>query len=406
MTTGSITRGFVYNVSTNAGPGKVYEGYFEKTWSGNDSVFTKDSSPTAYRGSPRYARVMTPDGYQLIKLRPRLVPPKKGPSREQDLRENSYNCTISTKTDRVIQYLYKPSGVWRTGTGLNTGFGNYTTSGSWDSNDDLALIGKLRTEIAGSDFNLAVTLAEGREAFSMITSAATRIYGAYTAARRGDLVKAARILTNNTPHRRIADKTVASNWLELQYGWLPLINDAYGAAQYLAEYALNRRVRVYRARMSKRLGIGPAVPFAKGEGEYIARGQLIAKLTEVNEARLSGLADPLSVAWELLPYSFVIDWFLPVGDYLSARALSRAVTGTFVTTKTTKLMWRALPFNSPDYRVNSIDTVLMNVEVRRTVSSNLSVPTPRIVPMGQALSFKRAANAVALLLQLRPTGSR
>ena len=31
----------------------------------------------------------------------------------------------------------------------------------------------------------------------------------------------------------------------------------------------------------------------------------------------TGLLNPLSVAWELVPYSFVADWFLPVGSYLN-----------------------------------------------------------------------------------------
>jgi hypothetical protein len=30
----------------------------------------------------------------------------------------------------------------------------------------------------------------------------------------------------------------------------------------------------------------------------------------------TGIADPLLLAWELLPWSFVADWFLPVGNYL------------------------------------------------------------------------------------------
>lgn len=30
-----------------------------------------------------------------------------------------------------------------------------------------------------------------------------------------------------------------------------------------------------------------------------------------------GLTNPLEVTWELLPFSFVADWFLPIGDYVS-----------------------------------------------------------------------------------------
>jgi hypothetical protein len=32
----------------------------------------------------------------------------------------------------------------------------------------------------------------------------------------------------------------------------------------------------------------------------------------------AGLVNPLSIAWELLPWSFVVDWFIPVGNTLEA----------------------------------------------------------------------------------------
>jgi hypothetical protein len=33
---------------------------------------------------------------------------------------------------------------------------------------------------------------------------------------------------------------------------------------------------------------------------------------------LFGLVNPFEVAWEIVPFSFVADWFLPIGRYLSA----------------------------------------------------------------------------------------
>ncbi len=39
-----------------------------------------------------------------------------------------------------------------------------------------------------------------------------------------------------------------------------------------------------------------------------------------------GLTNPAAVAWELVPYSFVVDWFVNVGDYLNQFSEFHGVT--------------------------------------------------------------------------------
>jgi hypothetical protein len=51
---------------------------------------------------------------------------------------------------------------------------------------------------------------------------------------------------------------------------------------------------------------------------------------KVNESQLSnlhqmGLINPLEVAWAVVPYSFVVDWFLPIGNVLEACTASYGV---------------------------------------------------------------------------------
>lgn len=44
------------------------------------------------------------------------------------------------------------------------------------------------------------------------------------------------------------------------------------------------------------------------------------RMNSEDRARLAqtGIDNPALLAWELLPYSFVVDWFLPVGNYLES----------------------------------------------------------------------------------------
>jgi hypothetical protein len=39
-----------------------------------------------------------------------------------------------------------------------------------------------------------------------------------------------------------------------------------------------------------------------------------------------GLTNPLVVAWELVPFSFVVDWFLPLGDWLNGLDATMGLT--------------------------------------------------------------------------------
>jgi hypothetical protein len=44
--------------------------------------------------------------------------------------------------------------------------------------------------------------------------------------------------------------------------------------------------------------------------DYSLSNPVLANLSQM------GITNPVELAWEELPYSFVADWFLPIGDYL------------------------------------------------------------------------------------------
>lgn len=278
--------------------------------------------------------------------------------------------------------------------------------GMWDSNDELALLGKLREAVAGSDFNAGVSLGESREALNMIFGASTKIFKALKAVKRFDIVGAAAALSVKVPKKSVK-KTSAENWLELQYGWLPLLGDVHGASQFLAKQLEFPLVQTYRVRRKKVLEPTWGNPsLTKRSALGVTRTQILARLSEVDVIQLSGLTDPLSVAWELVPFSFIADWFIPVGSYLSARGLAQSLTGSFVRTETTKTSWFHGPL--PDTTIPFIrrwtyiggERSESRVTVNRTVTSSLSIPLPKAVGLGEAFSWKRAANAVALVTSI------
>jgi len=273
-------------------------------------------------------------------------------------------------------------------------------SNPWTSNDDLALLGKLREAVAGSDFDASVFLGEGHKALGMIANAATRIYTAWKAARNLNWSKAAAALADARKGGFVPKaKTTAQGWLELQYGWLPLVKDAYAGAQFLG-YSLNAPLQftVNVSRKVKR-DVNPLGNTRYQEATYVVRKRIKAILKERNVVALSGLTDPATLAWELLPYSFVIDWFLPIGQYLSARGLAQALDGTFITS-TKSVCHVKNPYKYADVVVIfPNDFYYDRGSFDRAVTNSLVVPRPSFKSLGQAASWKHAANAVALLTQ-------
>jgi hypothetical protein len=135
------------------------------------------------------------------------------------------------------------------------------------------------------------------------------------------------------------------------------------------------------------------------------RKGITCTLKEVDVVGLSGLKDPLSVAWELLPYSFVADWFIPIGDFLQARGLSQALTGSFVSSTKEVAYGYNLHVTEPDPQPWWVKTQTKTISelgyFERAIGITLEVPLPTAKPLMDVPSWKRAANAVALLSQLR-----
>jgi hypothetical protein len=364
-----------------------------KDWAGDDYPKTV-WPPTSY-----YFLENPYNKGHFIKRKSRIVPPKRA-----RIVDHPYSVSWDTTTDSVSTILHT-SGSSFSCTYANA-FGGVIFNDFWTSNDDLKVLDQLRTKIEGSSFNLGVFLAEGHQSLEMIRNCATGLSRAITRTKKGDYAGAVKALRTQPRAKGFkAPKSELSNrWLELQYGWLPLLQDVEAGAEALAKvfnfpmqdtYTAFRKVRGTCVSQYPYSVFDPKVSYAD------TSMSVKAKVTEVNVPQLLGLTDPLSVIWEKTPYSFVADWFIPIGSYLSARGLAQALTGTFVTSKRRKcvaarpIFITGSPFSwvtDPNYRQTQGYLV-------RSVSSELRPPLPSMKTLGQAASWRHCANAVALLSQ-------
>jgi len=184
---------------------------------------------------------------------------------------------------------------------------------------------KALTKVADAKVNVAVALAEAHKTSDLILDTANRIYKAYRAFRKGDLKGVAQNL-NITPKR------LHKSWLEYKYGWLPLLMDVKGAAEFFAQQHVVRSPEftvTAKEKVLKTYSKVISVPTYGGLPDhnisifYSAFNEAKVKLwcrldyRATSELQQIGLTNPLLVAWELIPFSFVFDWFVSVGDYLT-----------------------------------------------------------------------------------------
>lgn len=382
MTVGSDVQDFQTMVGLSTGV-QLAGSFWARTWSGGDNPSPKPVYPPAYDPATG-----------LYNHFHHVRPPKRGRSNG----EHSYTMTLVSKFNPVGSYYSSPNWYTTTFEGL---VGGCTATATWTANDDIALLGKLREKVIGSSFNAAVSMAEGHQSLELILKAAKTLDDVYRHAKRGDFKAASKSLAGYTKKdgkgAKAVAKTLSKGWLTNQYGIQPLLSDVYDAActlAHLSSVPLQQTFTVSRKNKGGAHSGGPTVLDYRYAISFKAK-KIKAIISEVDVVSMLGVTDPASVAWEKLPYSFVVDWFVPVGNFLSARGLARSVTGTFVTTFTTKVtVGGAVGIEQhglDEYRYRS-------VTVDRSVSTSLDVPLPKIKPLSEWLSWSHATSATTLLV--------
>lgn len=283
--------------------------------------------------------------------------------------------------------------------------GNASVASQLTANDTLTVLSRLSENVKGHDFNLAVNAAQGKQTVGMVLKTVNSIGGAILDLKRGKFESAARRFGVAPKPSRLSEKDVAGRWLELQYGWLPAISDVYEAAK--AYEALTKGPRTSRVYAS--VNRQYQIDVSNSPSNYSVLGtrregvRIIYEMSEqISSARSLGLTDPASVLWEIIPYSFVVDWFIPIGSYLENLNTIPQLSGRFMTITTRRFQGSAqIKGGSPWIKTWSGYPTCFSKQfyMKREVSTSLSVPKPNFVSLSDAMSPNRIWNALALVTQ-------
>lgn len=171
-----------------------------------------------------------------------------------------------------------------------------------------------------SGFDLLTNLAEFPDALEMIVTALKNARHPLKGIKElMDKYKKAR---SRGKTRREAHDEIASQWMQYRYGIMPLVLSIKDALELLDKSAEEFHTSRSWNTLTLNENSHPLVPedkyyFQKLQGTFTVSAVGKARY-ESKGLRLSDLItfNPFLTAWELIPLSFVIDWFVNVGDVI------------------------------------------------------------------------------------------
>lgn len=289
---------------------------------------------------------------------------------------DKYRNTLSDPKFTFVAYSRAPGSLYQTKWTITSNVaysGGRLTHDLASSADDPAqrAISKLIEEMSVTRSNISVGAAELGKTASMVAKSATKIFKAVKAlknARFGEFAGVLGLTTTTSQSRRFytglnravrrdfrgnpygssfqydrafrhysrqtgsrTSDFLADTWLEYSYGWKPLLKDVHDVAESAANY-LNQtqgEFFVAKTRVSAEKNTFTETIVSDTTLKFWGSSKIVLEMCvrykippgAMSFANAFGLNNPLEVAWELVPFSFIVDWFLPVGDAI------RALTG-------------------------------------------------------------------------------
>lgn len=287
------------------------------------------------------------------------------------------------------------------------------TDGRWNnlanlvSNKALAkLVSDAQDEASAS---LGETLGQWSQSEEMIVARLRQLADLAKGIRRRDPFLVGRALSIS-PNRKVVktvkdrSKAFGEVWLEFHFGWVPLIQDIFNACEALSRDPSRKEVEG-RASASDYYVTKNFLDLSQQTNS--ARIQIgrrhSAKVHVVNPnvalAAALGLVNPASVAWDLVPFSFVVDWFVDVGGYIGGLD---GLLGCAIEEPYSTELRRGSGVKDVKSRVSVNVPFEQNSWVGSTgvrLTRTLGLPPYHFIfPTFPRFSWQRAATAVSLLL--------
>jgi hypothetical protein len=182
----------------------------------------------------------------------------------------------------------------------------------------------------GEGAGMGINIAQRKQTFQMLGSRFRQLDGFTTGVIRRDKKLIARSLSisERQVSRTLSQnwgvaKTLANTWLEFWFGWKPLLSDIHAGLEALDAPVPDGRIKGSGTQKWVDSSRGYAGPFnAWYDFTGFSRSRLGCDVRVTNIATRTlqqwGLLNPAAILWDSIKYSFVIDWFANVSQYIGS----------------------------------------------------------------------------------------
>lgn len=336
------------------------------------------------------------------------------------------DSSTGVRTDYHDQAFQKEVQQWMFGTRIHkfgtttitsgyqgTAFGYYRDVPDYRSSLYNKVLGeileRIRSGDVGNGLDLGVDLAEASQTKRMIKDV-FKLVDLVRDFRRGRLPSDFSKLLKKAPSWQ-------DLWLQYQYGWKPLVQDVYDSFDALMHRRMYKSARLTsRARRREDWNLTLAnTPFTganariKGWSKHRILMQLEYSIGNTRAQQLSGYTslNPASLAWELLPYSFVVDWVYDIGGYLRAMESAYLFGSGFLRGYYTYSYWDHQEVENvgsqgptPSGLYDFIDTRCFRDIKKKSRTVFFAQPLPMTPQFDVHIGSQRLLSAASLLAQL------
>lgn len=192
---------------------------------------------------------------------------------------------------------------------------------------------KMLTRLHQRKMNIGVALGECLESARFLTGIVRDLTYGLIAIKKGKWKKG--LYRLGITKDMLRSPTLSERWLATQFAVKPLMGDAYDAFQLHrkklqdldlffvdASCSDTQKVEKNHDIFAKTSGAYPESirEHSFYEGSLRTRSKVRGRISdpELIAAKAMGLDNPYEIIWELTPFSFVIDWIIPIGDVIKA----------------------------------------------------------------------------------------